>query len=238
MKKFIDKFLYKKISPKIGKIIDKLFLTNIGKRGINYYHYYQQNDYIFDKEEYCFIAVPKTGSINFRIYIKKYKLPFYVFKKNGLHNPISLNCTPGKYKYVTILRNPIDRVYSHYQMYLSLDDITSSRGLINFLKTNSEVRNLYCQYYSGLIDEIVDERIYNIALKNLSKFHSVLDFSNYSTEVDKFLKNFNIEKKEEMHDNKSSYKLISDNDTNAIKIYNYWDIKLFNEFFNKKISTE
>ena len=27
----LDKFLYKNLSPKIGKLIDKLFLTNIGK---------------------------------------------------------------------------------------------------------------------------------------------------------------------------------------------------------------
>ena len=39
----LDKFLYKNLSPKIGKLIDKLFLTNIGKRGTNYYHNYYHN---------------------------------------------------------------------------------------------------------------------------------------------------------------------------------------------------
>ena len=234
MKEYIEKLLYKKLSPKIGKIIDKLFVTNIGKRGTNYYHYYQQNDYSFDREKYCLIAVPKTGGWSFRKYTEKYNLPFYTFKKNALHNAVSLNCPPEKYKYVTILRNPIDRVYSHYHMNLIINDITTSRGLINFLKTCSEVRNLYCQYYSGLIDEIVDERIYNIALKNLKNFHTIIDFDNYLLDVNKFLKKFNIENKEEIHDNKNNYSSISHNQTEAIKIYNYWDIKLYNEILNKK----
>lgn len=231
----LDKFLYKNLSPKIGKFIDKLFLTNIGKRGTNYYHNYYQNDYSFDPEKYCLIAVPKTGGWSFRKYTEKYNLPFYTFEKDALHNPVSLNCPPEKYKYVTILRNPIDRSYSEYQMNTRLNDVTSSRGLINFLKTCTDARNVYCQYYSGLIGEIVDERIYNIALKNLKNFHSIIDFDNYSIDLDNFLKKFNIENKEEIHDNKSKYSPISVNQAEVIKIYNYWDIKLYNEILNKKV---
>ena len=231
----LDKFLYKNLSPKIGKFIDKLFLTNIGKRGTNYYHNYYQNDYSFDPEKYCLIAVPKTGGWSFRKYTEKYDLPFYTFEKDALHNPVSLNCPPEKYKYVTILRNPIDRSYSEYQMNTRLNDVTSSRGLINFLKTCTDARNVYCQYYSGLIGEIVDERIYNIALKNLKNFHSIIDFNNYSIDLNNFLKKFNIENKEEIHDNKSKYSPISVNQAEVIKIYNYWDIKLYNEILNKKV---
>jgi len=234
----LDKFLYKNLSPKIGKFIDKLFLTNIGKRGTNYYHNYYQNDYSFDPEKYCLIAVPKTGGWSFRKYTEKYNLPFYTFEKDALHNPVSLNCPPEKYKYVTILRNPIDRSYSEYQINRTLNDVTSSRGLINFLKTCTDARNVYCQYYSGLIGEIVDERIYNIALKNLKNFHSIIDFDNYSIDLNNFLKKFNIENKEEIHDNKSKYSPISVNQTEVIKIYNYWDIKLYNEILNKKVPIE
>ncbi len=236
MKRYFKKFLYKKISPKIGRILDRLFLTNIGKRGLNFYHNYQQNDYIFKKDEYCLIAVPKTGGWSFRIYTEKYKLPFYKFKKNALHNPVSLNCSPEKFNYVTILRNPIDRVYSHYHLSRRTNDITSSWGLINFLKINSEVKNLYCQYYSGLIDEIVDERIYNIAIKNLKNFKTIIDFENYSRDIKFFLKEFKIEKPDEIHENKNEYSPISEEEANAIKIYNYWDIKLYNEIFDKNIS--
>ena len=52
-----------------------MFVTNIGKRGSNYYHNYQQNDYSFDLEKYCLIAVPKTGGWSFRKYTEKYNLP-------------------------------------------------------------------------------------------------------------------------------------------------------------------
>tara|TARA_B100000900_G_scaffold179257_1_gene151889 strand:- start:40 stop:753 length:714 start_codon:yes stop_codon:yes gene_type:complete len=236
MKYYLEKFLYKKLSPMIGKIADKLFLTNISKRGTNFYHYYQQNDYIFKEDQYCLIAVPKTGGWSFRMYTEKYNLPFYKFKKNALHNAVSLNCPTEKYKYVTILRNPIDRVYSHYHMYLIINDISTSRGLINFLRTCSEVKNLYCQYYSGLIDEVVDERIYNIALKNLKNFNTVIDFENYFADTNKFLKSFNFENKEEIHQNKNRYPSITKSQIDAIKIYNYWDIKLYNEILSKNIS--
>jgi hypothetical protein len=184
------------------------------------------------------IAVPKTGGWSFRRYTEKYNLPFYAFEKNALHNPVSLNCPPGKYKYVTILRNPIDRSYSEYQMNVRLNDVASSRGLINFFKTCTDARNVYCQYYSGLIGDIVDERIYNIALKNLKNFNAIIDFDNYSADLNNFLKNFNIENKEEIHENKSKYSSISDNQAEVIKIYNYWDIKLYNEILNKKIPLE
>ena len=46
-------------------------------------------------------------------------------------------------KIIMILRNPIDRSYSEYQMNVKLNDVTSSRGLINFFKTCTDARNVY-----------------------------------------------------------------------------------------------
>ena len=56
-----NKLIYKKLAPFIGKLFDKLFFTDFGKRASNYYHLYDQNDYKFEKDEYCFIHVPRTG---------------------------------------------------------------------------------------------------------------------------------------------------------------------------------
>ena len=69
------KFLYKKLGPFIGKIFDKLFFTNYSKRSLNFYHMYDQNDYVFKKEEYCFIHVPRTGGWTFRNYFQELNLP-------------------------------------------------------------------------------------------------------------------------------------------------------------------
>jgi len=239
IKKKINKLIYKSISPFLGKIIDKLFLTNLWRRGVNYYHGFDKNDYIFNKSEFCFIHVPKTGGITLWEYVNKYNLPFYKFMYHK-HNPVSLYCPPDNFKYITILRNPIDRVYSHYTMYQEIKDVTSERGLVHFLRINQDARNLYCQYFSGLINENVDERIFNMAFDNLKKFHSVINFNEYNKDIRIFLNNFNISLDEYFHvndktvDYQNTYPLASDDEKEIIKKYNYWDIRLYNEFYNMR----
>ena len=232
-----NNFLYKKIIFNLGKFFDKFFFTNFYEKATNYYHQYHLNDYEFPKDKIAFIHTPKIGGLTIWNCLKTSN-KIFKFERNSKHNPVSFSCSPKDYKYITFLRDPVDRVYSHYQMNLKINDISASRGLINFLKSFSEVRNLYCQYYSGLIDEVVDERIYNIALKNLKNFNTIIDFDNYSIDVNKFLKKFNIENNKEIHENKSSYNPISVNEIEVIKIYNYWDIRLYNEILNKKIPLE
>ena len=65
-------------------------------------------------------------------------------------------------------------------MYQEIKDISAERGLAHFLRINQNARNLYCQYFSGLINENVDERIFNMAFDNLKKFHSVINFNEYN----------------------------------------------------------
>ena len=227
------KFLYKRLGPLIGNFLDKLFFTDFGKRSSNFYHKYNQNDYVFSKNEFCFIHVPRTGGWSFRNYFTNYGLPFYVNEKRGHHNPVSILCSPKYYKYVTIMRNPVDRVYSHYQMFIKAKEISSRNGLINFLRYNSEVKNLYCQYYSGLIGEIVDERIFKIALENLKNFKAIINFDNYEIELNKFLKEVGIKelKKENFYDNKINKTNYSPEEKEAIELYNYWDLKLYKEIY-------
>jgi hypothetical protein len=38
------------------------------------------------------------------------------------HSPVSKYCSPEDYSYITIIRNPIDRVWSQYQMILRSDE--------------------------------------------------------------------------------------------------------------------
>jgi hypothetical protein len=225
------KFLYKRIGPIIGNFLDKLFFTDFGKRSSNFYHKYNQNDYTFNEDEYCFIHVPRTGGWSFRNYFTTYNLPFYTNEKRGHHNPVSILCSPKSYKYVTIIRNPIDRVYSHYQMFIKAKEISSRHGLINFLRYSSEVKNLYCQYYSGLIGETVDERIFEIALENLKNFKAIINFNNYNNDLNKFLNQMGINElqNQKFHDNKIDKKIYSKSETEAIKLYNYWDLKLYEE---------
>ncbi|MAW17244.1 MAG: hypothetical protein CMJ01_01605 [Pelagibacteraceae bacterium] len=226
------KFLYKKIGPLIGNFLDKLFFTDFGKRANNFYHKYNQNDYTFDKDKYCFIHVPRTGGWSFKNYFANYNLPLYVNDKGAHHNPISILCSPKEYNYVTIIRDPIDRVYSHYQMFIKAKEISSRNGLINFLRYSSEVKNLYCQYYSGLIGETVDDRIFKIALENLKNFKAVINFNNYDDDLKLFLKKMGVKefKKDSFYINKIDKTNYSNAEREAIKLYNYWDLKLYKEF--------
>ena len=233
----LNKLIYKKLAPFIGKLFDKLFFTDFGKRASNYYHLYDQNDYKFEKDEYCFIHVPRTGGWSFRNYFENFDLPFYANEKKGHHNPVSLLCPPGEYKYVTIVRDPIERVRSHFQMFQEAKESSVNRGLINFLRYSSEVKNLYCQYFSGLIGESVDERVFNIALKNLKLFNEIIIFENYENDLKNFFNQFQIKNfSKKFHNNKSPEKILKDEEREAIKIYNYWDIKLYEEILAWKNS--
>ena len=136
-----------------------------------------------------------------------------------------------KFKYVTIIRIQFIGVYSHYQMFLKAKEISARNGLINFLRYSSEVKNLYCQYYSGLIGETVDERIFKIALENLKNFKFIINFDNYNTDLNKFLNSVGVNelRKEKYFDNKINKTVFTEKEAEAIKLYNYWDVKLYEE---------
>ncbi len=231
----INRFIYKKLSPLIGRILDKLFFTSFSRVGINYYHFYNRNDYyIENKDKICFIHLPKTGGVTIWNSLRKYNAPIYNFPKNSFHNPVSMYCNPKDYKYLTVMRNPIDRVYSQFFMYKKLGESIADAGLAYTIRTQKAFKNLACQYYSGFIDEVVDERIYEIAKNNLDKFHYIINFHDFENDLKKYLSNY--ENNAEIlinHSNKSNYKKISNQEKELIESYNYWDIKLFEYYKNK-----
>ena len=48
-------------------------------------------------------------------------------------------------------------------MYKKLGELIADAGTwLIFIRTQKAFKNLACQYYSGFIDEVVDERIYEI----------------------------------------------------------------------------
>ena len=98
------------------------------------------------------------------------------------------------------------------------------------------LRRKWSRNLSPLTNYSHRERIIDVILAGLVK--KVRDYQKQISTFDNFLKQFNIEDKEEIHENKSKYNLVSDNQADVIKIYNYWDIKLYNEILNKKIPLE
>ena len=227
----LEKILLKKVSPFIGKILDRLFFTSFFRRGLNFYYHYDRNDYIIDNpKKICFIHLPKTGGKTIWNSLKKIDFPLYYFPKNALHNPVSLNNNPRDFRYITVMRNPLDRVYSQYRMFQkgNRDIAEHGYGLINTIKNRYSFKNYACQYYSGLIDEIVDERIFILAKENLKNFFFIIDFENIESDLKKLIKMMNLNDNIEItHINKSSYDKMSANEKEIIKVYNYWDLKLY-----------
>ena len=232
----LEKILLKKISPLIGKFLDKIFLTSFSRLGVNFYHYYDRNDYIIDNHNsVCFIHLPKTAGISIRENLKKNNFLLFILPKNAFHNPVSLYCCPSEFKYFTVMRNPLDRVYSQYKMFKRGKENITKYGLINTIKNQCSLKNLACQYYSGLTNEIVDENIFSLAKKNIENFFFIIDFNNIESDLEKMLKKVNCKYNIKIeHLNHYSYEKISTKDKEVIKVYNYWDLKLY-EYYEKHL---
>lgn len=232
----LEKILLKRISPIIGRFLDKMFLTSFSRLGVNFYHNYGRNDYIIDNSNLiCFIHLPKTAGISIRETLKKNGFPLFTMPKNSYHNPVSLYCCPSEFKYFTVMRNPLYRVYSQYEMFKRKKENIAKYGLINTVKTQISYKNLACQYYSGLSNEIVDENIFSLAKKNLENFFFIIDFNNIESDLEKMLKKVSCKNNIKIeHQNSYSYEKMSTRDKEAIKVYNYWDLKLY-EYYEKNL---
>ena len=148
-----------------------------------------------------------------------------------MHLPVSRLCKPEEYSYVTIMRDPVERVWSHYQMAQREPDLPyhhfSLNGLECFLTHCWEVRNMACRYYSGQVSEEPNTQNLITALHNLENFRYVLDFNNFNEEIENMLSDFNMPKPLP-HKQKSSYTRPNKNECDLIKRFNRLDIELFN----------
>ena len=237
----IISYFKKKFDRKIFSIflkkIDDLSLTDLDSRRRNYIFNYHTNDYKPDKNDFIFIHVPKTGGASIRNYLEKNLKEFYYFKKKSEHNAVSLLCPPEEYNYITFLREPVTRVFSYYNMSLYNKDTPgyslAKKGIVNLLKYDYQVKNLYCQYFSGYPGENVNEEIYNSALKNLKLFFYVGKFEEFTKSFNEMCLHLKIENKESPYINTSPQKkTINLDEEILIKAYNKYDVKLYNELFS------
>ena len=77
------------------------------------------------------------------------------------------------------------------------------------------------------------ERIYNLALENIKLFQSIIIFENYNTDLKVFFKKFKIDNfSKNFYDNKIPKKNLDKNEIEAIRAYNYWDLKLYANIIN------
>ncbi len=227
----------RKIFSRLLKKIDSLSLTNLDEKRRNYIFNYHRNDYKFNKNQITFIHVPKTGGASIREHLEKNLNNFFVFEKKSEHNPVSLLCSPNEYKYITFLREPTRRVYSYYNMLKNNDFVPghhlAKKSLADLLINSFQTKNLYCQYFSGLPFENVNDEIYNVAISNLRNFYFVGKFEEFNNSFIRLSEKLNLENKKIVHINQNKYNPISEDQKKLIESYNKYDIKLYNEFFKK-----
>tara|TARA_B100000989_G_C19532384_1_gene470848 strand:- start:9202 stop:9900 length:699 start_codon:yes stop_codon:yes gene_type:complete len=220
----------------IAKLSDKLFKTTKFDLFQRKYSNIYDNKYIFLENQFSFVHVPRTGGTTVHNFLLENCKNFF----GGVHSAVSLSCNPNKFKYVTIIRDPIDRVYSFYSIQKKFKKLPfhlhAKEGLDYFLKNVWSVRNGMCKFLNGNLNMDLDEKLFDISNKNLKNFYFVIDFNNLESDIKNLSKKLDIEVTDIEY--KNSYitqkEKLEDKDVELIIKYNTFDIRLYKEFLNSK----
>ena len=194
-------------------------------------------NYQFKKHEIALVHIPKTGGTSLHKLLSEDNLSRFI--NLNMHRPISRLCDPVTYSYITIMRDPIERVWSYFNMVLKNPPgfpykRFADKGLDCFLEHCWEVRNMACRYYSGEIAREPNVETSEKAFNNLMNFICVISFDNLENEATKFLAKYNIKPAFIPHERKSNNTRYTQNDYDLIYKYNKLDIELFNEWKKHK----
>ena len=214
-----------------AKIMDNFFKTTKFDEYLKKYSNAYKNDYKLKKDQFSFVHIPRTGGTSLHTLLTNNCNNFY----NSAHNAVSINCDPKEYKYITVLRDPIERVYSYYLMQKKYEKLPfhvhATKNLSFFLQKVWNCKNGVCKFLNGYIDRDVNEDLFSISLNNLKNFYFVVDHGNFVNDVDKLRKKLNIKNKVGYLDNfKTEKKSITYEEKKIIEQYNYFDIKIYKIF--------
>jgi len=150
------------------------------------------------------------------------------------------NKQPIKTKYITVIRNPVERVWSYYNMISVKGHYAWGRytnSLNDFLANCWEVNNMMIQYLACKPREKnLDFADFEMAKTVLSKFYFVLDMS----QLNKDFCSLNCKLKEDFKldlgslpllNKATRYKSPTEEQVRKIQIYNQLDLKLYKELF-------
>ena len=220
--------LIKSFTKILIKPIDKFFNMTLEEKILRNFLNTNQQDYKLVYNKIYFIHVPKTGGTSFYLeLLKKYKnklyKPYYPSNYNT-HYPLKMKPNFDNTQTITIIRDPINRVYSHFHdvlrnrknVYFSI----AKRGLKNFCKKAWEAQNLYCRYYSGNLNSDFKKNVI-LAKNHLKCFDKIILFENLNKTLD-------------VHKNKKSYPSMTKSDQEIIKTYNEYDLEIY-DFTKKKL---
>jgi len=228
MEKMVSR-LYQRIVLKLMRSVDRRAFTDLAVRSHNHNIGFHRNDYTFELDQVALVHVPKTGGTSLKALLAPVERSLINTRS---HMPISLFCPPEKFRYVTFVRDPVERVYSYFRMQVRDESqpyhFHARDGLSTLLQDCWEIRNTYCMYYSGMIYENVTEAHFDIALSNLGSFFFVGDFSRFDNEANRLRTLLGCKELSEVPRLNSSGQTGPDSkERRLIEAYNLWDIKLY-----------
>jgi len=212
--------------------LDEVFETELYARLIQLRLRFHTPYYFVKHGQIALIHLPKTAGTSLHTLLNDDKL--HRFINLNAHRPVSKFCKPGKYEYITVMRNPIDRVWSHYCMILSTPHArflhVANKGIENYLKHCWMGRNMACRYYAGNVASEPNEQTLALARENLSRFLCVLSFDHIEEDLTRFLREYDIPAATIPHKRKVSYAQPTPDERDLIASYNRYDMDLFNDF--------
>lgn len=218
------------------KALDQVMDTDKYIRYTYHQNGYHNPDYHFEKDQINFIHLPKTGGTSICKILEND--PEKRFAHLHIHKPVSIHCSPSDYKYVTVLRDPVARVWSYYQMVLRSEkgypyQKWANQSLEIFLQKCWAARDLTCRYLSGQVTPEPDEKTLELAISHLSQFYVVMDFADFSGEVSGFMAEHKIPYEQIPNERNHKYTRATETEKELIRKYNPWDMALFQRWFDQ-----
>ncbi len=218
-----------------SKITDYFFLTQNFHKYQKKYSGSYSNSYKLKKNQICLIHTPKTAGTSLNEHLKRNK----IFIHESAHCLVSKYCEPKDYKYIIIIRNPINRIKSFFEMQLNNKKLAfhqhAKKGLIYFIEKLKINQNCLCKFILGDLETNLNKENYLLAEKRLSKFWFVIDFNNLDKEVKNLSKKLNILPEMDHHGKKqeSNKHVLTNTEIEVIKKYNKYDLKIYDHYIKE-----
>jgi len=217
------------------KLTDYFLLTeNFHKYQIKHSKIYS-NDYILNENQFSFVHPPKSAGTSVNSFLYENNIDLYV----SAHNLVSKKCDPKKFRYITVIRDPVKRIKSFYEMQLNDKRLAfhnqAKKGLNYFVTKVRINQNCLCKFLIGDLSCDIDEEKFERAKNNLKSFFFIIDFDNLEKDMKLLKLKLNIKKPMKHLGKRKKEKIYyTEDENNDIIVNNTFDIKLW-DYFKKNI---